>query len=168
MYIYHGVLACIKYNIFQVIGSEWFPEKVCLSCVKQLQEIGIFMEKCKTSYSLFLKCMGMKHQNVAEKGHENSNDSEGFHYDIEPIEKVIEEPHFQCAKCTKIFSHKKHLKLHIKGHLKMQPYSCPDCNLSFKYKQNILQHRVLHNNPTLYKCHICAQSKFYILLILKF
>lgn len=119
--------------------------------MKQLDEIGIFIQKCKINYSFLLQNLKIKHVFTDDKDEDQNDSEENFH--------DLEKPQFQCAKCDKTFYLKKHLLFHIKGHSETRPYKCLNCSLCFKYKQNLLQHKLLHSTHNLYKCHICGKGK---------
>lgn len=125
--------------------------------MKQLQEIGTFIEKCKAYHSLLLHMTNIKSESSDEKGNESYDDSKDVNSDNEISTKCIKRL-FPCAKCNKHFSVKKHLLVHIKKqHTQRRSYICHDCNASFKNKQNLVHHRLLHNTTKLYNCHICGK-----------
>lgn len=147
----------INRDLFQITAYEQFPEKVCAVCVKQLEEIRSFIDKCKANHSLLLHLINVKSETADQKENNYCEETE-VNSDNERYTKVIKKVQFQCAKCNKSFQLKKHLLVHIKGHSEVRPYNCVECNLCFKYKQNLLQHRLLHSNFNLYKCHICGKG----------
>lgn len=143
--------------LFQMINNECVPEKVCFLCIKQLEEINLFIEKCKVNYSLLIQLLCMKPEGNDDKENNYNNDNEGSHEDSS--HEVSEKSQFQCGKCDETFCLKKQLSLHMKAHSETRPYRCVTCGLTFRYKQNFLQHNLLHTNITLYKCHICGKGK---------
>jgi DNA-directed RNA polymerase subunit RPC12/RpoP len=102
--------------------------------------------------------------------------SQPFNQVNETLDAMIEQKHVDqkihtCTICDKKFSHKTHLRDHIKRHTQDKPYECDLCGKKFYTKSNLNVHKktYMHANisristsPT-YTCTLCKQIFFTII-----
>ncbi|XP_070133029.1 zinc finger protein Paris-like [Drosophila bipectinata] len=75
----------------------------------------------------------------------------------EPINNT--KPLFVCPVCSKPFSYKGNLKIHIQSvHNGERPYTCPHCNKGFSHKGNLKNHIRSHTREQPFKCTLCSSS----------
>jgi len=60
-----------------------------------------------------------------------------------------------CKVCRKSYTNEKHLKLHMRCHSSLKPFSCQFCNKSFAYQHVLKLHQVKHYSSRVYQCSIC-------------
>ncbi|KAL4235324.1 hypothetical protein ACF0H5_006959 [Mactra antiquata] len=66
-------------------------------------------------------------------------------------------PYF-CTFCSKKFSTKGRLLLHIPKHSTIKPFSCDICEAAFKWKHALKTHMTVHTNSKDYLCDMCGFS----------
>lgn len=134
-----------------------YPEKICDVCVKKLNEIWIFIEKCRANQSLLEvleDSVDIKSENIDQREYDDFDECHEFKLENE----TMKDDKFLCAKCSKSFATKRHLLTHIKRHSEVKPYNCLQCGLGFMYKQNLLQHKVLNKCVRSYECYVCKKG----------
>ena len=87
----------------------------------------------------------------------------------------VTEKYYKCSECTKSFTYFK-LKLHMKDHSKVKPfscvvpgssemrskpiekpYSCPECSKSYRKSKELIQHMNVHTGDKPYSCPECSK-----------
>ncbi|KAJ8683720.1 hypothetical protein QAD02_019512, partial [Eretmocerus hayati] len=71
---------------------------------------------------------------------------------------TIKSARFSCAHCSKTFSHKGNLNLHVMKHTNAKPYSCSQCVFESSFRGNLNRHMKLHTGNYPYFCKICAKG----------
>lgn len=75
---------------------------------------------------------------------------------IEP--ETVEEGHFQCAECGRIFSTVDKLRDHNCCNVIEKPYHCPLCRQDFQFKVSITKHMTGHSQECMFRCQECSQT----------
>eukprot|EP01083_Nonionella_stella_P122511 368647_1 len=65
---------------------------------------------------------------------------------------------FICDLCGKEFHKKQNLRVHLRIHSNMRPYSCPHCQKRFSRKGNMIRHILTHTNVRPYHCKYCTKT----------
>ena len=64
----------------------------------------------------------------------------------------------KCNVCSKIFSGKHHLEMHMRLHTNEKPFTCNICEKSFSQKRSLKEHLLTHNAERHFKCEICDKK----------
>jgi hypothetical protein len=73
-------------------------------------------------------------------------------------ERGYENCKFQCSLCSKTFSKKRHLKVHLKKH--SEAYKCVICAKEMTRKGALKVHMLRHNKELNHQCDICCKAFF--------
>ncbi|XP_037784752.1 zinc finger protein 267-like [Penaeus monodon] len=68
---------------------------------------------------------------------------------------------FVCEVCSKKFSAKSHITIHMRVHTKEKPYSWDICNNAFPSKSDLVKHIRVHTKEKPYMCEICKKDFSY-------
>lgn len=60
--------------------------------------------------------------------------------------------------CTKAYSNRSRLEVHIRTHTGARPFICTVCNKSFNEKGNLKTHMNFHTNSRPFKCDQCSKT----------
>lgn len=70
---------------------------------------------------------------------------------------------YECLECSKKFTKKCHLTVHVKTHLKRKgKYKCEVCGLLFRYSYLLNQHKYKHTEEKPFPCTECSKGKYKI------
>ncbi|XP_077294178.1 uncharacterized protein LOC143916806 [Arctopsyche grandis] len=65
---------------------------------------------------------------------------------------------YKCDICSKSFTSKRNLSVHIGSHTGVKPHKCDICSKSFTTKQLLSRHMGIHTGLKPHKCDICSKS----------
>ena len=72
---------------------------------------------------------------------------------------------YQCDQCHKRFSQLSNLKMHIRTHTQVRPYSChmdnkygQPCGKTFKQLVHLQKHQLIHSNLKPFACTYCEKK----------
>lgn len=63
-----------------------------------------------------------------------------------------------CALCSKVFTNKTNLQVHLRMHNNIRPHQCPHCEKSFTQKSTMRTHIRTHTGEKPYVCSHCARA----------
>ncbi|CAH1173539.1 unnamed protein product [Phaedon cochleariae] len=153
--------------------DDELPQNVCQKCVKQLEEIGAFIEKCKDHHSLLLLALQRKSEVfiLADIPDDSCVSENEFDFSIQSIktednstditnatDPIQDSTKLTCAECGSKFSHKKYLLRHITWHCKALKYSCGLCSLKCKSEKALQRHSAIHGVSKIFTCYICSEE----------
>ncbi|CAH1176154.1 unnamed protein product [Phaedon cochleariae] len=72
--------------------------------------------------------------------------------------KVIDNKHWECDVCSKMFTTKYFLKKHKRLHTGEMPYCCSLCNKSFTFQQSYHKHMLYHSSEKPHVCNECGRA----------
>lgn len=72
--------------------------------------------------------------------------------------KNHDNPEFFCDLCSKGFSLKGALALHLQTHMSDRPFFCDICGKSYKTKYQLRDHQMSHNEERTLKCSMCPAT----------
>ena len=83
----------------------------------------------------------------------------GLHFRLHtssPVTKDLDKVLYRCSvtDCEKVFSNKRNLHRHMKGHNK-ELYKCTRCSLFYPTREKLEEHNKLKHCRSLHKCKIC-------------
>jgi len=64
----------------------------------------------------------------------------------------------QCTVCSKVFSGKHHLDLHMRLHTNTKPHPCNICEKSFTQKRSLKEHLLTHDTVRHFECQHCSKK----------
>ncbi|NXR53711.1 ZF64A protein, partial [Hippolais icterina] len=68
-----------------------------------------------------------------------------------------DKPH-KCEVCSKCFSRKDKLKMHMRSHTGVKPYKCKHCEYAAADSSSLNKHQRIHSNERPFKCQICPYA----------
>ncbi|KAJ7413104.1 Zinc finger protein 64 like protein, isoforms 1 and 2 [Willisornis vidua] len=68
-----------------------------------------------------------------------------------------DKPH-KCELCSKCFSRKDKLKMHMRCHTGVKPYKCKHCEYAAADSSSLNKHQRIHSNERPFKCQICPYA----------
>jgi len=74
------------------------------------------------------------------------------------LEVKTKQKPYRCSLCTKSFSSKRNLKIHMRVHTGEKLYSCSQCSKSFAQSHHLHQHFRVHSGEKPYSCSQCSKS----------
>jgi uncharacterized Zn-finger protein len=74
------------------------------------------------------------------------------------LEVKTKQKPYGCSLCTKSFSSKQALKIHMRVHTGEKPYSCSQCTRSFSVLGNFKSHLKVYTGEKIYTCEQCSKS----------
>ena len=74
------------------------------------------------------------------------------------LEVKTKQKPYRCALCTKSFSSKQELNIHMRVHTGEKPYSCSQCSKSFTRSSVLQLHLRIHSGEKPYSCVKCSKS----------
>ncbi|MCQ2820359.1 MAG: hypothetical protein MJ252_24090 [archaeon] len=104
-----------------------------------------YLECCKEEFKC-PKCL----KNYSTKGN-LKNHFQTIHLQICPFKCTFE-------GCTKSFSSKSKLEVHLKFHEEERPFVCEICNKAFKAKIHLKTHLQFHTDKRPFKCSLCSKD----------
>ena len=136
-----------KYFIFQATSPCSYSSVAVVVCHRVEQSLGAHDPGCVPSeYQL---CM------VKEEGNIN-----GILYSSDSTrsrrqKRNCNEKRFKCDVCTKMFTRKYHLKIHLRVHTGEKPFTCAVCSKGFSRNEYLALHKRTHTGEKPYKCDLC-------------
>ncbi|XP_037772968.1 zinc finger protein 271-like [Penaeus monodon] len=70
----------------------------------------------------------------------------------------LKRSHTAVRFATRLFSYKRSLVIHMRGHTKEKPYNCAICYKAFPFKTALVRHMRTHTKEKPYNCEICKKS----------
>lgn len=72
--------------------------------------------------------------------------------------KVHNEKKYMCTYCSKKFTFKKSLEIHIRSHTGEKPYHCDICNKDFTRQDSLHKHQKMHLGVKPFVCEMCGRQ----------
>ncbi|XP_030002782.1 gastrula zinc finger protein XlCGF57.1-like isoform X2 [Sphaeramia orbicularis] len=78
---------------------------------------------------------------------------------LSPSDGGCEKKPYHCSVCTKTFSQKSHLEIHMTSHTGEKRFKCSLCHKCFRHRSNLKRHMRAHTGEKLFHCPVC-QKRF--------
>ncbi|XP_038210720.1 zinc finger protein 391-like [Zerene cesonia] len=69
-----------------------------------------------------------------------------------------EKKKFNCSQCTRTFTHKSNLLIHLKQHSGIKDHICEVCGAGFYTQKSLIRHNLIHKGDRPFQCHLCSKK----------